>query len=52
LICEVCHAGQLLDYSRTVGSGSAAVTIKGKRCERCGHTLLENDEDIWSAVGL
>jgi len=41
----------MLEYERTVGSGSTA-TIKGKRCERCGYTELDNDDEIWSAVGL
>jgi len=41
----------MLEYERTVGSGSTA-TIKGNRCERCGYTELDNDDEIWSAVGL
>ena len=41
----------MLEYERTVGSGSKA-TIKGKRCERSGYTELDNDDEIWSAVGL
>jgi hypothetical protein len=41
----------MLEYERTVGSGSTA-TIRGKRCERCGYTELDNDDEIWSAVGL
>jgi hypothetical protein len=42
----------MLEYARQVGSGSSAVTIRGTRCERCGYTSLDNDDDIWSAVGL
>jgi predicted Zn-ribbon and HTH transcriptional regulator len=52
LICERCHAGQLLRYERTVGKEGASVTVTGVRCERCGYTQLDNDDDIWSAVGL
>ena len=52
MICEKCHAGQLVEYQREVGSGAKAVTIRGTRCDRCGFTDLENDEEIWSAVGL
>jgi len=51
LICERCHAGQMVKYERTVGGDKPAV-ITGTRCDRCGFTLLDNDEDIWSAVGL
>lgn len=41
----------MLEYERVIGSDSKS-TIRGTRCERCGFTLLENDDDIWSAVGL
>ncbi|MGD0319137.1 MAG: hypothetical protein ABSB56_05540 [Nitrososphaerales archaeon] len=52
MICERCHAGQLVEYQRQMGGGGKTVTIKGTRCDRCGFTELENDDDIWSAVGL
>ena len=52
MMCDKCHAGRLVEYQRQVGSGGKTVTIKGTRCEMCGFTNLENDEDIWSAVGL
>ncbi len=51
MICDRCHAGQMQEYVRTVGSGSKA-TIRGMKCERCGFTILDNDDEIWSAVGL
>jgi hypothetical protein len=38
-------------YERRVG-GEKATVIRGTRCDRCGFTLLDNDDDIWSAVGL
>jgi len=41
----------MLDYERKVGPGGAA-TIKGTKCSVCGYVLLQNDDDIWSAVGL
>jgi hypothetical protein len=41
----------MLAYERTLGPEGRA-TIRGTRCERCGYTLLDNDEDVWSAVGL
>jgi len=49
LICERCHAGQMAEYQRQVGKGT---TIMGKRCDRCGYTELDSDDDVWSAVGL
>ena len=52
LMCDRCHAGQLVEYQRRVGSGDNSATIKGTQCDRCGFTEVENDQDIWSAVGL
>jgi hypothetical protein len=49
LICERCHAGQMAEYQRQLGKGA---TITGKRCDRCGYTELDSDDDVWSAVGL
>ena len=51
MICDRCHAGQMLPYTRTVMGDKPAV-IAGKRCERCGFVLLDDDGGIWSAVGL
>jgi hypothetical protein len=42
----------MLEYERTVGTGEKATTIRGTRCERCGFTVLDDDGDVWSAVGL
>ena len=52
MMCERCRAGQMVEYERTVGSEGKVATIRGSRCERCGFTLLDNDEDVWSAAGL
>jgi len=52
LICEKCHVGQVVEYRRQVGAGPKVATIKGTRCNFCGFTNLDNDEDVWSAVGL
>lgn len=52
MICDKCHAGQMLEYERTVGLPGKQVTIRGTRCERCGYTNLGDDEEIWSSVGL
>jgi len=42
----------MITYERKVGDVSKPTIIRGQRCERCGYTQLDNDEDIWSAVGL
>ncbi|HYC12318.1 MAG TPA: hypothetical protein VEC02_06640 [Nitrososphaerales archaeon] len=51
MICERCHAGQMVRYSRTI-PGEKPTAITGTRCDRCGFVLLDDDESIWSAVGL
>ena len=50
MICERCHAGQMVQYSKTI-PGKQPAAITGTRCDRCGFVLLDNDDDIWSAVG-
>jgi len=52
LICERCHAGQMVEYQRKINSGGREASLAGRRCDRCGYTELDNDEDVWSAVGL
>ncbi|MDA4128408.1 MAG: hypothetical protein OK422_02965 [Thaumarchaeota archaeon] len=42
----------MLEYERMVGGGANKVSLTGKRCDRCGYTELDSDEDVWSAVGL
>jgi hypothetical protein len=42
----------MVEYERTVGRGDRVVIIKGAKCDRCSYTELDNDDDIWAAVGL
>lgn len=52
MLCERCHAGQMEEYQRKLGEGDRQTWIKGSVCSRCGYVELENDEDVWSVVGL
>ncbi len=53
MICDKCHAGQMVEYSRKIPSKvSHEVTILGSKCDRCGYIRLDSDDDIWAAVGL
>lgn len=52
LMCEKCHAGQMVEYQRTVRFNNREATMVGKRCERCGYIQLDSDDDVWSVVGL
>jgi len=49
-MCERCHAGQMEHYEKKLGPGGN-VTISGTRCSVCGYVLLDNDDDVWSAIG-
>jgi len=51
LICDRCHAGQMEDYAKQLKPDARAV-IRGKKCSMCGFVLLDNDDDVWSALGL
>ena len=52
MMCDKCHAGQMLEYSRKIRAGGRETVLSGTRCERCGFTKLDSDDDVWSAVGL
>ena len=51
MICDRCHAGQMEPYEKKLGPGGKAV-IAGTKCRVCGFVLLDNDDSIWSALGL
>jgi len=42
----------MVEYQRKVALGAKETTLTGRRCERCGYTELDSDDDVWSAVGL
>ncbi len=42
----------MLEYQRLITSDGKKTYLRGTRCERCGYTQLDDDEEIWSAVGL
>lgn len=52
VICDKCHAGQMVAYEKRVGDPSRPSVIMGSKCDRCGYVQLDNDDDVWSAVGL
>jgi predicted Zn-ribbon and HTH transcriptional regulator len=49
-MCERCHAGQMLEYEKSLTHGGKTATIRGAKCERCGYVELSDDDAIWSAV--
>ena len=52
MMCERCHAGLMIEYERKIGSGPKETILMGRKCERCGYTQLDSDDDVWSAVGM
>jgi hypothetical protein len=40
------------EYRRTLGLSGRHAVIEGKKCDRCGYVVMDNDDDIWSVVGL
>jgi len=42
----------MMEYERKVLAGGKEATIRGRKCDRCGFTVLDNDDDVWSADGL
>ena len=39
----------MLEYEKPLGNGN--VKIRGKKCSVCGYVVLDNDDDVWAAVG-
>ncbi|MDE1857496.1 MAG: hypothetical protein KGI26_00300 [Thaumarchaeota archaeon] len=50
MMCERCHAGQMLEYEKRLGRSGKETVIRGLRCERCGYVQLSDDDAVWSAV--
>jgi len=38
-------------YEKRLGPDGNA-TITGVKCSMCGFVLLDNDDDVWSALGV
>jgi predicted nucleic-acid-binding Zn-ribbon protein len=42
----------MAEYQRKISSGAKETFLTGRKCDRCGYTELDSDDDVWSAVGL
>jgi uncharacterized OB-fold protein len=42
----------MVEYERSMKNQGKTAKIIGRRCDRCGYTQLDSDDDIWSIVGL
>lgn len=39
-------------YEKNVGETPNGVAIRAQKCDRCGYVQLDDDDEVWSAVGL
>jgi hypothetical protein len=42
----------MVAYERRMLAGGKETVLTGRKCDRCGFTQLDSDDDVWSAVGL
>jgi hypothetical protein len=42
----------MVEYERKILAAGKEAVLKGWKCDRCGYTQLDSDDDVWSAVGL
>jgi hypothetical protein len=43
----------MVEYEKKISSGAKKTSsLIGRRCDRCGYTQLDNDDDVWAAAGL
>lgn len=43
----------MVEYQKKVGgNGTKETILTGRKCDRCGFTQLDNDDDVWTAAGL
>jgi len=42
----------MAEYQRRISSGAKETVLIGRKCDRCGYTELDSDDDVWTAVGL
>jgi hypothetical protein len=42
----------MVEYQRKLTAGAKGAVLTGRKCERCGFTSLDSDDDVWSVVGL
>jgi len=42
----------MVEYQKKISTGTKETSLIGRKCDRCGFTQLDNDEDVWAAAGL
>jgi uncharacterized OB-fold protein len=42
----------MVEYEKKISTGTKQTSLMGRKCDRCGYTQLDNDDDVWAAAGL
>lgn len=42
----------MVEYTKKIATGPKETVLTGRKCDRCGYTQLDNDDDVWEAAGL
>jgi len=42
----------MVEYQKKISTGTKETSLMGRKCDRCGFTQLDNDDDVWAAAGL
>lgn len=42
----------MVEYQKKIPTGTKETSLIGRKCDRCGFTQLDNDDDVWAAAGL
>jgi uncharacterized OB-fold protein len=42
----------MAEYQKKISTGAKETSLMGRKCDRCGYTQLDNDDDVWAAAGL
>lgn len=42
----------MIEYEKKLKSNERNISVLSRKCDRCGYTKMDNDDDIWSLVGL
>ena len=40
----------MAEYQKKIPGGTKETFLTGRKCDRCGYTELDNDDDVWAAV--
>jgi uncharacterized OB-fold protein len=42
----------MVEYQKKISTSGKETVLTGSKCDRCGYTQLDNDDDVWAAAGF